>query len=178
MNRKAFTLFELMVVVMIIGVVYSLVLGSFDPKKSIKLPSLQYIKDSLLPYWIKGTKVELVIYDRCHEATLLINDEVQDEIETDINADIFKDIKVYKNDIHNGVRDILFAPVLIENRLHKVCFRFTLFPNGSSSSYVVKSGKKYYAYFPYFEETYTTTTLDDAFDVYQKKEYTKITAHE
>lgn len=178
LNRKAFTLFELMVVVMIIGVVYSLVLGSFDPKKSIKIVTLQYIKDALSPYWTKGVKVELVVYDRCRESALLINNEIQEEIETNINADMFKGIKVYKNDRHNGEREITFAPILVENRLHKVCFRFTLFPNGSNSSYVAKSGKRYYTYFPYFEETYVTTKLDDALEVAQKKEFTKITTHE
>ncbi len=178
LNRKAFTLFELMVVVMIIGVVYALVLGSFDPKKSVKIVTLQYIKDALSPYWTKGVKVELVIYDRCRESTLLINDQLQDDVETNINAEMFKDIKVFKNDRHNGERELIFSPLLIDKRLHKVCFRFTLFPNGSNSSYVIKSGKKYYAYFPYFEETYVTTALDDALEVFQKKEFTKISIHE
>ena len=178
LNRKAFTLFELMVVVMIIGVVYALVLGSFDPKKSVKITTLQYIKDTISPYWTKGTKVEMVIYDRCQESALIINNEIQEDVEANINPDIFKDIKVFKNDRHNGKREIKFSPILIDNRIHKVCFRFTLFPNGSSSSYVVQSGKKFYVYFPYFEETYITTTLDDAFEVYQKREFTKITAHE
>ncbi len=167
-----------MVVVMIIGVVYALVLGSFDPKKSVKIVTLQYITDALTPYWTKGTKVELVVYDRCRESALLINDEIKEDIETDIDTNMFKDIKVYKNDRHNGEREITFSPILVDNRLHKVCFRFTLFPNGSNSSFIVQSGKRFYAYFPYFEEAYVSTKLDDALEVYQKKEFTKINVHE
>jgi hypothetical protein len=167
-----------MVVVMIIGTIYALVLGSFDPKKSVKIVTLQYIKDALFPYWTKGIKVEFVVYDKCRKAALLVNDEIKEDIETNINTDMFKGIKVYKADRHNGDREITFTPILIENRLHKVCFRFTLFPNGSSSSYVAKSGKKFYAYFPYFKETYLTTKLDDALDAFEKEDYTKITVHE
>lgn len=167
-----------MVVVMIIGVIYALVLGSFDPKKSIKIVTLEHIKETLSPYWQKGIKVDLVIYDKCSESALLINNEIQEELKININTNIFKDIKVYKNDRHNGERDITFTPILLDKRLKKVCFRFTIFPNGSNSTYVVKSGKKYYAYFPYFEDTYVTTKLDDALEIYQKKEFTKITVYE
>jgi hypothetical protein len=167
-----------MVVVMIIGIVYALVLGSFDPKKSVKIVTLSYIKEALLPYWTKGSKVELVVYDRCRESVLLVNDEIKEDVETNIKADMFKDIKVFKSDRHNGERKITFSPILVESRLHKVCFRFTLFPNGSNSSFVIKSGKKYYSYFPYFEDTYITTSLDDALEVFYKEKYTKITTHE
>ncbi len=178
MNRKAFTLFELMVVVMIIGVVYALVLGSFDPKKSIKIVTLEHIKEILTPYWTKGIKLELVIYDRCSKSELLINGKIKEDLELDINTNLFKDIKVYKQDRYNEERKLIFSPILVDKKLYKSCFRFTLFPNGSSSSYVVQSGKKYYTYFPYFEKTYVTNTLDDAIEASQKKEFTKITAHE
>lgn len=178
LNRKAFTLFELMVVVMIIGVVYALVLGSFDPKKSLKIVTLQHLKEVLTPYWTKGLQLELVVYDRCRESTLVINGEIQEEIEINIDSKLFKDIKVYKQDRYNGEREITFSPILVDRKLYKTCFRFTLFPNGSNTSYIIKSGKKYYSYFPYFEEPYVTTTLSDAIDATQKKEFTKITAHE
>ena len=178
MNRKAFTLFELMVVVMIIGVVYALVLGSFDPKKTVKVINLKYIKDALTPYWQKGVKVELVIYDKCKKSALLINGEPKEDVELDMNMDMFKGIKAYKLDRHNGERDIEFTPIQIDNKLYKTCFNFTLFPNGSNTSFIAKSGKKFYLYRPYFEPTYVTTKLDDALDESKNEQFTKITAHE
>jgi len=178
LNRKAFTLFELMVVVMIIGIVYSLVLGHFDPKKSVNIVNLERIKDALQPHWTKGTKVKLVVYDNCKESTILINDEVKEDVKINVNNNIFNDIKVFKKDRFNEELEIEFTPIVIENRLQKVCFEYTLFPNGSNSSYVVKSGKDYYTYFPYFEKTYKTSSLDDAIEALEKKEYTKITINE
>ncbi len=174
MRRSAFTLFEIMIVVLIIGVIYSLVLGTFDPKKSVKVITLEHIKDALLPHWTKGKKIEFYVYDRCQKSALLINDELQEEMNIDISIDIFKDIKVYKNDIHSSEREIEFSPTLIDEKLHKVCFKYTIFPNSSSSSYVVKSGKKYYAFFPYFKKTYITSKLNDALEMQRSEEFTKI----
>lgn len=174
MRRSAFTLFEIMIVVLIIGVIYSLVLGTFDPKKSIKVITLEHIKSALSPHWKKGKRVDFYIYDRCQKSALLVDDELQEEINIDISLDIFKDVKVYKNDIHSGEREIEFSPVLIDEKLHKVCFRYTIFPNSSSSSYVVKSGKKYYAFFPYFKESYITSKLSDALQMQRSEEFTKI----
>jgi prepilin-type N-terminal cleavage/methylation domain-containing protein len=176
--RKAFTLFELMVVVMIIGVVYALVLGSFDPKKSIKVITLKDIRSALSPHWTKGKKIDLYIYDRCKKSALFINDEIKDDIKVNIDSNLFKNIKVYKTAVTGDRREIKFTPVIIDNRVKKVCFQYTIFPNGSSSSYIIKSGKNYYVYFPYFENTYVTTDFDEAKERYQNSEFTKITAHE
>jgi len=178
LNRKAFTLFELMVVVMIIGVVYALVLGSFDPKKSIKVITLKDIKSALLPHWIKGKQVDLYVYDKCKKSALFVNGELKEDLKVNIDSYIFKDIKVYKSALRGDRREIKFTPVIIDDRVKKVCFQYTIFPNGSSSSYIVKSGKNYYVYFPYFEDTYITTDFDDAKEKYQNNEITKITAHE
>lgn len=159
---------------MIIGTVYALVLGSFDPKKSVQLVTMQNLKQSLLPHWHKGTKLDLIIYDKCSESILLKNNEPIEEVEVDLNLNIFQKIKVYKLDAYGGKREVSFSPIPIDKKLHKVCFQYTIFPNGSSSSYMVKSGKSFYTFFPYFQPTYITTTLDDAMDEYLKTEYTKI----
>ncbi len=174
LRRPAFTLFEIMIVVLIIGVVYSLVLGTFDPKKSVKVITLEHIKDALSPHWAKGKRVDFYIYDRCQKSALLVNGELQEEIDIDISLDIFKDIKVYKNDIHSSEREIEFTPVLIDEKLHKVCFKYTIFPNSSASSYVVKSGDRYYAFFPYFKATYITSKLRDGLDMQRSENFTKI----
>ncbi len=174
LRRPAFTLFEIMIVVLIIGVVYSLVLGTFDPKKSVKVITLEHIKDALSPHWEKGKRVDFYIYNRCQKSALLVNGELQEELNIDISLDIFKDIKVYKNDIHSSEREIEFAPVLIDEKLYKVCFQYTIFPNSSASSYVVKSGDRYYAFFPYFRDTYITSKLRDALDMQRSEEFTKI----
>jgi prepilin-type N-terminal cleavage/methylation domain-containing protein len=178
LNRKAFTLFELMVVVMIIGIVYGLVLGSFDPKKSVKITTLKDIKSALSTHWIKGKKVDLYVYEKCKKIALFVNDEIQDDLKLNIDSNIFKDIKVYKNALTGDQREIKFRSVLIDERVKKVCFHYTIFPNGSSSSYIAKSGKNYYVYFPYFEDTFVTTEYDEAKERYQNDEFTKITIHE
>ncbi len=167
-----------MVVIIIIGVVYSLVIGSFDPKKSVKVTTLTNLKDALLPLWSKGVRVDLYIYDNCSKSALFINNEIKEDLEVSIKTDIFKDIKVYKTDSYGAKKRVEYPPVIIENRVHKVCFQYTIFPNSSNSSYIVKSAKKYYTFSPYFEHTKIWTNFDNALDYYLKKEYTKITIYE
>ncbi len=177
MNKKAFTLFELMIVVIIIGVVYSLVLGTFDPKKSVNITKFEDLKSALVPQWTKGAKVDLYLYDRCRKSAIFINDEIKEDIKFELDIKIFKDIKVYKSDRLGDKRKIQFAPALINDKVHKVCFKYTIFPNGSSSSFIAKSGKKYYTFFPYFEQTYISSRIDDALEHYTKANFTKITVN-
>lgn len=178
MSKKAFTLFELIIVVIIIGVVYALVLGNFNPKNSVKIPTLHTIKESLLPYWQKGSLVELIVYDNCNESAVFVNSYYDEPKETDLNLAMFKDIEVFRIDQYDNAQKINFAPAIIDEKIQNSCFRFTLFPNGSSSSYIVKSGKEYIVFFPFFESPEIYTDLGDALEHYQHKSYTRITAHE
>ena len=178
LNKRAFTLFELMIVVIIIGVVYSLVLGTFDPKKSVNITRFENLKDALAPHWTKGVKVDLYIYDRCRKSAIFINDEIKEDVKFELDIGIFKDIKVFKSDRLGDKRKIEFTPVIVEEKLHKVCFNYTIFPNGSTSSFIAKSGKKYYTFFPYFEQTYISTRINDALEHYTKENFTKITVNE
>ncbi len=178
MNKKAFTLFELMVVVMIIGIVYSLVLGNFNTKNRVSISSIENIKKALMPHWKKGHKVDLIVYDKCSKSILAINNEPMEDLELNLNNKIFKNIKVYKNDLYNDKRSIAFPSIKIENKIYKSCFRFSIFPNGSSSSYIVKSENKFYLFFPIFVNTLITNDLDSAMEIYTNEEFTKITVHE
>jgi prepilin-type N-terminal cleavage/methylation domain-containing protein len=178
LTKKAFTLFELMVVVMIIGIVYSLVLGTFNPKNSIKIANLKNIKQGLLPHWKKGHKVEFYVYDKCSKSIVYINGEPKENIKPDIQNSLFDKIKVYKKDRYGDKTELEFTPVKLENKIYKSCFKYTIFPNGSSSSYIIYSNKKYYILYPYFKDTQISTSIDDAFELYQQKQHTKITASE
>ncbi len=170
MNKRAFTLFELMIVIVIIGLIYTLVLGSFNQKDSIKITKFENIKDELIKYWKRGVKVELYIYDRCRESALFINNQLQDEIDIDLNIKLFQEIKIYKSDRFGQLREIKPPPVLIEEKIYKSCFKYTIFPNGSGSSFIAKLNNRYYTFFPYFENTYISKESNEALDKYLKKD--------
>ena len=180
MKKSAFTLFELMIVVLIIGIVYALVLNNFNNQKSVKILKIKELKDSLKPLWRKGKRVDLVVYDDCKKAAIVIN---QEEINTSYKPKIklleFQNIQAYTVDRDSQLKLIEFPPLIIDNQLHSVCFRFTIFKNGSSSSYILKhQNGTYYIFYPYFEDVNESEDESEAIDMLKHKEYLGVDINE
>jgi len=178
LKRKAFTLFELMIVVVLIGVVYALVLSNFNTKKKVHILKVSNIKEALLPFWSKGKRVDFYLYDRCKKSALFINETYQEEVEPDISHSEFANIEVYKPDYRGESQKQEFTPIMIEKKLHKVCFKYTLFPNGSNSSFILKKEKLHYIFYPYFQDVNSCDDLNEAMDLLQHKEYKGVTPDE
>ncbi len=178
LKRKAFTLFELMIVVVLIGITYALVLSNFNTKKKVHILKVSQIKEALLPFWSKGKRIDFYIYHNCQKAAIFINGTYQDELEPDIKISEFDKIEVYKPDNRGEATRVEFTPIMIENRLQKVCFRYTLFPNGSNSNFILKKKKLYYIFYPYFQDVNRSEDLSEAMDLLQHTQYKGVTPHE
>ena len=63
MNKKAFTLIELIIVVVIVGLVYAVVLNNFKPNQNITPLNFANLKDKFLPLYKRGDLLEFYIYD-------------------------------------------------------------------------------------------------------------------
>ncbi len=166
-----------MIVVVLIGSVYALVLTGFN-KKKVAITRLENIKDTLLPMWKKGVRVDLIIYNKCSQSVIFINNEQQEDIESSLKSKLFKDITIYKIDSTNDTTKVELAPIIFDKKLYEVCFKFTLFPNGSSSSYIVEQNRRFYIFYPYFQDPKIFNSLEEAVDEYQLKKYMEITPHE
>ena len=153
--KKAFTLFELILVVIIIGLVYSLVLGKISNKKNIEVQSLKDLKNIL----IKNNIKELIVYDKCKKTK-----------PNSITPEIFNNIKVYTVRNEN-IEKIEFNPIKIKDDIFDVCLKFEINDNKSSSSYIIKQNEKYYVFHPYFQKTKVFDSEDEAIsDFINKKE--------
>ncbi len=177
-SKNAFTLFELMIVVMIIGIVYALVLGRLDPKQHIEIVKLDSLRDAMLQKHKEGQRLDLILYDNCKKSALLLNGTYQEEIKIDLEPKLFQDITVYKSDTFGHERKIDFLPVIIDDRLEPVCFRYTVYPNGSASNYIVAQKENYYIFPPYFEDVNVTSSLEEALALFTHEKEKKITFHE
>jgi len=93
LKKPAFTLFELVVVVALIGIIYALVLSNFNTQKDIKIAKLQDLKSTLLPLWKEGNRVELIIYNEFSDAALAINDDINESYKPKIDISKFKNIQ-------------------------------------------------------------------------------------
>ena len=166
-----------MIIVVLIGSVYALVLTGFN-KKNIEISRLENIKTTLLPMWKKGVRIDIIVYNKCSQSAIFINNSHQEDIESSLKPELFKDIIIHKIDSTNDTTKLKLAPIIFDKKLYEVCFKFTLFPNGSSSSYIVEQNKRFYVFYPYFQDPQIFTSLEDAIDAYQLKQYMEITPHE
>ena len=167
-----------MVVVLIIGIVYALVLGRFNPKQYVEIATLQNLKSALTSKWKNGERIDLYLYDKCHKSALFKNGEYQEKMTINIKPKMFSDLTIYKTDPFENERRIDFSPIVIEDKLQPVCFQFTLFPNGSSSNYIVKQKEKYFVFHPYFEDVNITETMEDALENFTHQKDKKIESYE
>jgi len=151
--KKAFSLFELLLVVILISLVYSLVLDKMNGKKKVNTTSLMNLKSSML----EKNQNLLIIYDKCSKSNL------------DIDLNLFKDIKVYslKGEVLEKKE---FAPIKIKDKIYNVCFKYEIFPNKSSSSFIAKKDEKYFVFHPYFQKIKKFDNENDAINDFINKE--------
>ncbi len=171
LKRKAFTLFELMIVVVLIGITYALVLSNFNTKKKVHILKLANIKEALLPFWSKGKRIDFYLYHNCKKSAIFINGEFQEKLKADIKSSEFEKIEVYKPNAQGEAVKVVFPPIMIENKFQKVCFQYTLFPNGSNSNFILKKKQFYYIFYPYFQDVNKSEDLSQAVELLQHPEY-------
>jgi hypothetical protein len=161
----------MIVVVALIGIIYTVVLANFNTKKNVQILKIQNLKESLQPIYKKGNRVDLYIYDGCKKAVLFINGEVEESYKPKINLSEFENVKTFKLDNMGELYEVEFTPIFLEDKLQNICFNFTIFKNGSSSSYILKKDKRYYIFYPYFQDVNTTFDQDEAVELFTHKDY-------
>ncbi len=159
-NNRGFTLFELLVVIIIIGLLYGLFVSNLQDKdtKSDAI-TLFSMKKTLLSQPFKQ-KSEVICFEPCKECFIYNDDE-----KTDIKPfALFKTPpKVYTKDRYGKLEQYHFLSFLNkENKLQDVCFRFSVLNNKSSSYYLVETDEEFYLFYPYLKDVETAPTLSDA----------------
>ena len=170
-KRGGFTFFELLIVIFLIGTIYAIVLVNFNLSNNVKITKFENLKYNLQKIKKPNTLLEYYIYDDCSKFAIFIDGEIDKKLTIDFDIKGFENIKVYKNDRDAREKKIEFAPILIDNKLRDVCFKYSIFPNDSSSSFIVELNEVYYVFFPYFQETNVTTKLDQALNVYLQENF-------
>jgi prepilin-type N-terminal cleavage/methylation domain-containing protein len=167
-NKRAFTLFELLLVVVLIAVIYGIFvhkLSRTSETANLDKLSLSNLKKELsnLPFY---DKAELICLEPCESCEIYLDDKpIKQEV-----ISLFKvSPNVYKNNRFGQMEHVRFMPIAIkENELRDVCFRYTLYRNGSGSHIAVEHNSKYYLFDPVKYSVQVTSSISDVerfFDV-------------
>ena len=153
--RQAFSLLELLIVILIISLSYMLVFGSLQrTQKKSKALGAENLKSTLAKQGLLHTDSEFFCLDKCQKCYLY-----QDGETTAYEGDLaLGDLTVYRMDEDERLEKVDFG----RYQDHPVCLRFTFHHNGSSSQMVIHDKTGIY-YFPtLFGEAKKTASLEEA----------------
>ncbi len=152
---------EMLIVVILVGIIYSLMLSYFKPRqKSLSLFIASPFRAVLSPYW-NHSHVVLLCDHKCKKCT------IYDENRTILSKNIeipfaMADIKdIYQFDNNERIEKAEFLQMEAKKEDEKVCFRYDIYPNRSSTELFIekKNGKVVYLP-PYFNDTKTFPSIE------------------
>ncbi len=148
-SKRGFTLFELLLVVLLIGIIYGIFvhkLSQKDKQADADRIDLLTLKPFLQKF-VSTKKAVLRCFTPC-ETCYVYRDGKQVK---DLEIPLFKSIpKVYKHDAFGQMNAIEFTAIEGKKReIKDVCFEYSLFENQSSSHYLVEYKENFYLFHPY-----------------------------
>ena len=163
--KKAFTLIELMIVIVIMGVVYTLVIGNFKKlNEKGKNLSLKNLREYLNSYPHKKS-VELVCLQGCKNCFVVIDGKKQDN---KIKNFLDESVKIYRYDFDLGA--VQKEPVSYFNRNdieENVCFSYEVDAKGVGDQVLVAYKKSVYDFTPYFDAPKVYNSVEEAVNAKQ-----------
>ncbi len=158
-NSRAFTLLELVIVVVILGIIYSMVtINAGNSTKTVTKLDSTNLRDFMRSQ-NNGKERSFYLYgEECENAAFIpaLDQGIQ------IDQMLFdKKISAYWLDHYGALKERTFTPLKIEDKSYPVCLKFDLFANGSSSALVIRDGQKFY-YSPFFEKSRHFDSLQEA----------------
>jgi prepilin-type N-terminal cleavage/methylation domain-containing protein len=167
--RKAFSLIELMIVIVIIGVVYTLAINNFQKiEEEATKVNLHTLKEYLQKF-PHAENVKFLCLNQCTSCNIFVDGEKQKDLEGVFDGMLDEDIKVYRFDFNLGVvqqtPEIYFNQEDVEE---DVCFSYTIDEQGIGEQVLIEYKKEVYDYSSFFGSIPIYETLQDAIDAKNK----------
>ena len=165
-QKKAFTLIELIIVVMIISLVGFLVFSEAvkQTKKADKLDPTTL--SSILKNNFQSDKdIEFFCIQKCHDCYIAKGDEI---IPYKGIIDLGNNLEVFVVDESNQLTQIKDFGRIKDK---KICIRYTLYSNGSTSQMILSNDSGVYYLPTYFGEAKKVEDMDEAKKLWIKNEY-------
>jgi prepilin-type N-terminal cleavage/methylation domain-containing protein len=157
--RRGMSLFELIVVVMIVGILYSLAIFTLKKEKVIPLTmSLSSIKTTLLSF-SQQSEIRMVCDISCQECSIFDHNA---NLLTTLTLVSEGPVQRYGFNRFGELQRWGNAVVSHEGRLSEGCFEVTLSPDGLITAFILKSKNTFYVYTPLGDAKPYITTSEEA----------------
>ncbi len=165
-SKSSFTLFELLIVILIISLIYGIFVQKLSHKRIISQEDRLKYLDKILSQYDFNESAEIVCINDCKSCFIQVDGNRVEDI------DLFSEnVKVYDYDIHGLLSQIKFTPIFKDDTPLEVCFRYSLYPNGSHSSYILEYKDSFYLYFAYMRPTEVYTSISEAQKVFDPSQW-------
>jgi prepilin-type N-terminal cleavage/methylation domain-containing protein len=165
LSRAAFSLIELMIVVMIMGVVYTLSINGLQRSgKGAANLTLLNLKEYMLSLEHKES-VKILCLDECEKCDILVDGTKQETLENFLD----KSVKTYRYEFLQGVHEASYALEFnTENIEEDVCFSYSIDKQGVGEQVLVEYKNAVYDFSPFFTSTLKYASLQEAVDTREK----------
>ena len=165
-KNKAFSLIELMIVIVIMGLVYSMVNLNFTlDKKTVEVLGPQNIAAFLRSLKDTPTRKFIIYGDLCDKA--LFDPEIE-ELNID-KLSFSKSIQVYKSDAFGTYEQKEFSLIEVNEKEFPVCFEIRKYANESVDPMIIKNSALFYYIDPFFQTTQTFKDLESTISFAEKR---------
>ena len=160
--KKAFSLFELLIVVAIIATIYTIAIKSFVPQKKRKDVAIKEMKQFLTKNY--GYNIELIcIMDckKCYLKTTTTTEEIEQNFGFKENLTVY-----FINENYNE-----FKPEFGNFEDSEICMRYKISKKGVSEPMIVQNGENFYTIPSFIGEVKEFKSMSEAIDWYRKIKY-------
>jgi len=155
MQKRGFSLIELMIVIVIIGVVYSLVISKIKaPKESPPQPSFENLKSYLLFFSKDHKSVKLLCENECDKCAIYSDNKKLSDLKSFFDSSV----EFYRYDYFLG--DVALS--------RQNCFEFSVDGDGVSDQVIIRYKDRVYDYTLYFAEVKVYDSLQELNDAKEK----------
>ena len=160
-SARGFTLFELLIVIALIAIMYGIFVQKISPKQALKEErfSLKTLKRMLLKNDF-NQKIEFVCYEPCDKCQIFIDGKAatKDEI-----ALFESPVRVYKPDKYGQLISVEYLPRMQkkDEKLRNVCFEYAIYNNRAGSNIGVAYAGKFYGLSAYMDDVKEFDSLSD-----------------
>jgi len=160
--KKAFSLFELLIVVAIIATIYTIAIKSFVPQKRRKDIKIGEMKEFLTKNY--GFNIELICIHNCQKCYLKANgktEEINQNFGFKENLTLFL---INENYIESKVEFANYED-------NEICMRYKISKKGISEPSIIKNGENFYVLPSYIGKVRDFSSMEEAINWYRKSDY-------
>ena len=156
LDKKSFTLLEIVIVLLIMGLVYTMSITSFS-KQNINTDGYYFdLKQVILDkVKVHDKIIELIVFE---DYSVLKVDGIEKKQYT---FDLPKDMEFFSYWQDDELKEF-FEPYYEKGYFKEVLFRFLIYPNGSSTKSIIKLKNEYFIQSNYFRNKAIFNELDEA----------------